>query len=81
MTIAAEGDSIQPRYPWREISLRVSGGKFMGANRRLEPFRRGLLTSNRIVFGQYYRAQEGLVKSFLPEAFELRAGAVRFIEV
>jgi hypothetical protein len=59
VTIAAEGDSMQPGYPWREISLRVSGGKFMSANRRLESFRRGLLTSNRI--GQYYRAQEGLV--------------------
>lgn len=59
MTIAAEGDSLQPRYPWREISLRVSGGKFMGANRRLEPFRRGLLTSNGVVSGQYYRCSGG----------------------
>ena len=59
MTITAEGDSIQPRYPWREISLRVSGGKFMSANRRLESFRRDLLTSNGVVFGQYYRCSGG----------------------
>jgi hypothetical protein len=49
------------KIPVARAIVRVSGGKFMSANRRLESFRGDLLTSNRIVSGQYYRAQEGLV--------------------